>query len=173
VSTGSVAADLEVIEAISEGQRWAVTWHPSGPPPDGTPHGSSAVCVTPDGLVVLVSEDGVTWQLPGGRPEVNEDWRATLDREVLEEACATVGEATLLGFARSTCLEGRQQGEVLVRAFWRARVTLHEWAPEWETRYRAILAPAEAGARTAREFAPIYRRIFVEALGASIRAGTE
>ena len=51
-----------------------------------------------------------------------EDWRATLEREVLEEACASVEEATLLGFAKGVCAsEGPEEGLVLVRALWHAR----------------------------------------------------
>lgn len=40
------------------------------------------------------------WQLPGGRPKTGEDWADTLDREVQEEACATVLHRRLLGFSR-------------------------------------------------------------------------
>ena len=53
---------------------------------------------------MLVTWPGVAWEFPQGRPEEGEDWRATLDREVLEEACASVEEATLLGFARGVCI---------------------------------------------------------------------
>ena len=59
---------------------------------------------------------GVAWEFPQGRPEKGEDWRATLDREVLEEACAPVEEATLLGFAKGVCIKDPEEGLVLVRS---------------------------------------------------------
>ena len=38
---------------------WVFSWHPAALPPlCGTPHGSSAICITSDGDVVLVSQDG-------------------------------------------------------------------------------------------------------------------
>lgn len=48
----------------------------------------------------MVTSDGESWGLPGGRPEGDEDWRVTLDREVFEEACVRVEDAKLLGFSR-------------------------------------------------------------------------
>jgi 8-oxo-dGTP pyrophosphatase MutT (NUDIX family) len=162
------AAYLEVFENVDAGQRWLVSYHPPDAPPPGTMHGSSAVCLTSDGLVVLVRErDTDNWQLPGGRPEGEEDWRTTLEREVLEEACATVEEATLLGFARSECVEGWQLGTVLVRAFWRARVRLEEWVPAFEMEERRLFTPEEAIAGIwTRPLAPLYRRIHLDALRA-------
>jgi ADP-ribose pyrophosphatase YjhB (NUDIX family) len=56
--------------------------------------------------VVLISPDGRRWGWPGGRPEAGEDWLQTLRRELLEEACAEVEQARLLGFTRSACLAG-------------------------------------------------------------------
>ena len=121
------------------GQRWAVSWCSSDAAPDGTPHGSAAICLTAPGEAVLVSEDGVVWDLPGGRPEGGEDWRATLDREVHEEACAEVVDATLLGFSRGECVEGAQVGTVLVRSLWRASVQLLPWDPRHEITARRLV----------------------------------
>ena len=119
---------------------WVVSWHSAAvPPPSGTAHGSSAICITPDGDVVLVSQDGELWDLPGGRPEAGEDWRETLDREVREEACATVGEATLLGFTMGVCKSGPEEGLVLVRAIWHASVLLLEWDPRHEMSRRRVV----------------------------------
>ena len=72
-----------------------------------------------------MSMDGSSWDFPAGRPEGDEDWRATLDREVLEEACASVEEATLLGFSKGVCIRGPEEGLVLVRSLWCAVVSLH------------------------------------------------
>ena len=123
------------------GQDWIASWHsPTAPPPSGTSHGSSAISFTSDGEVVLVSSDRcASWGLPGGRPEGDEDWRTTLDRELLEEACAQVDEATLLGFNRGVCVRGYERGLVLVRAKWYARVTLLPWVPQHEMTHRRLI----------------------------------
>jgi len=123
-----------------DGQLWKVAWHPGPVAPGGKNHGALAVCVTADREVVLVS-DGVGWSLPGGRPEAGEGWRATMEREVLEEACAAVVSARLLGFTRGRCVEGHEQGLVLVRSAWRADVELGEWEPQHETVARRLVAP--------------------------------
>jgi ADP-ribose pyrophosphatase YjhB (NUDIX family) len=161
-----IAGDGEAIDYHGGGQDWVVTWHPATlPPPSGTQHGSAAVCLTVDRHVVLVSADGESWDLPGGRPEENEDWRATLDREVFEEACATVEEAALLGFSQGICTRGPEEGLVLVRSIWRAIVSLHPWEPQHEISHR-LLVPAETAlSRIASDVCqPIYRRWLQEAL---------
>ena len=43
------AQDGEEIVIRADGQEWIASWHPPLVPPDGTPHGASAVCVTRDG----------------------------------------------------------------------------------------------------------------------------
>jgi len=139
-----MARDGEEFSVHAGGQDWIVSWHPPVfPPQDGTRHGSDALCFTIDGNVVLVSRDGESWEGPGGRPEGDEDWRETLDREVFEEACARVEEARLLGFTKSVCIKGHEEGLVLVRAHWWAMVALSEWAPQHEKNHRR-LAPADA-----------------------------
>src|SRR5438105_9980463 len=109
-SPSTMANVGETLLVHSAGQDWLATWHPPHlPAPDGKRHGSAGVCVT-DGHVILVSLTGEAWDLPQGRPEGDEDWRATLDREVLEEACATVTDATLLGYGRGECIKGPDLG---------------------------------------------------------------
>lgn len=58
----------EKLEFHDAGQDWIVAWHsPKLPPPTGKVHGSSAVCHTADGDVLLVSSDGgKSWGFPGG-----------------------------------------------------------------------------------------------------------
>ena len=120
------------------GQDWTESWHPPElPAPDGRRHGSGGICFTPEGAIVLVTQDGASWEFPAGRPEGDEDWRETLDREMLEEACAVVEDATLLGYARGTCLAGFEAGLVLVRSLWVAEVTLQPWRPQHETTGRS------------------------------------
>lgn len=163
--------DHEEIPVHAGGQRWLVAWRPPDAPPEGRRHGSAGLCVaqagaaTGDTNVVLVTSDGVRWELPAGRPEGEEDWEATLRREVEEEACAVVRTARLLGFSRGRCVEGHEAGLVLVRALWLAEVELQPWNPRFETRARRVVPvrdllshlPAERG------HWPIYRRALIEA----------
>ncbi|MBO0809299.1 MAG: NUDIX domain-containing protein, partial [Actinobacteria bacterium] len=134
----SVAADGEPIRIRSLNQTWAVSWHPPPDPPPGIRHGAEGVCVTPAGDVVLISQDGKLWDLPAGRSEPGETWIDTLRREMLEEACATVTSARLLGFTRGACLTGPEQGRVLVRSMWRADVRLAPWEPRYEIPHRRV-----------------------------------
>lgn len=150
----------------SAGQDWLSSWHPPHlPAPDGKRHGSEGVCITSDGDVILVTENDLTWDLPAGRPEGAEDWRATLEREVLEEACATVIDATLLGYGRGECIKGPELGLVLVRSVWQATVTVHAWQPRYEITHRVVLSPHEALARVGLDhpFRPFPLRAFHDA----------
>jgi ADP-ribose pyrophosphatase YjhB (NUDIX family) len=149
----------------ANGQVWRASWCPPPTPPDGTPHGSLGICVTDGGDVVLVSEDGKHWDLPAGRPEGDETWEQTLRREMLEEACATVVQARLLGFSRGACIEGPEQGLIFVRSLWRADVELAPWEPKFEIAHRRLVTPAEVESNllAGSPFAPIIRRALVEA----------
>lgn len=162
---GPVARDGEAFALRAGGSFWALSWHGPGAAPDGTPHGANGLCVTADGDVVLISPDGRRWGWPGGRPEGEESWEQTLRREMLEEACATVREARLLGFCRSACLAGPERGLVLVRSIWRARVELLPWAPRFEIAFRRVVPAAQAMAEfwTEKGAKPVYRRAFQEA----------
>jgi ADP-ribose pyrophosphatase YjhB (NUDIX family) len=132
----------EVVATIGD-QDWRVTWHPPPSPPPGTPHGAEAICVAGD-RIVLVSRDGHQWGLPAGRPDEHEDWADTLRREVREEACAEVVGSRLLGFTRGACVRGPQEGLVLVRSHWRAKVRLLRWEPRFEMTHRRLVAAEEA-----------------------------
>jgi hypothetical protein len=50
-----------------------------------------------------------------------------------------VTDARLLGFVRSKCLSGHEEGLVLVRSIWRAEVTLLPWQPEYEIPFRRMV----------------------------------
>ena len=147
----------------SHGQLWLQSWHSGNAPPDGKNHGAVGVCVTPEDQVILVTENGYDWGLPAGRPEEGEDWRATLDREILEETCCHVQDARLLGFTRGVCVRGHEAGLVLVRSIWRAEVLLADWNPTFEITARQLLPPTDAF-DVVRDWRPeILRRCFQEA----------
>jgi ADP-ribose pyrophosphatase YjhB (NUDIX family) len=110
---GRVAPDGEETRTAANGGDWMMAWHPPASPPPGQPFGANAFCLARDGAVVLISPDGVRWGWPGGRPEPGESWEQTLRREIAEEACATVTEARLLGFVRSRCTSGHEEGLVV------------------------------------------------------------
>ena len=162
---GRVALDGEEVRAPSNGDDWRMAWHPPAATPPGQPHGANAFCVTAGGEVVLISSDGARWGWPGGRPEPGESWKQTLEREILEEACATVTGARLLGFVRGRCADGREKGLVLVRSIWRAEVTLLPWQPEHEIPFRRTVPASELASYLWTEpgAEPIYARAAREA----------
>lgn len=163
VSIAIALGDGEEFEAQAGGQTWLMAWHGPAALPQGRPEGSSAICVTENGEILIVSEDGVIWDLPGGRPEGAESWEETLRREVREEACATVGAARLLGFARARCVAGSEEGLVLVRSFWRANVALEPWAPRFEMTHRRLVTANDLLQYLPAEFGPIFRRALAAA----------
>ena len=159
------ARDGHEIPLRSSGGDWRVSWHPPDMTPEGIPHGANAFCVTADNGVVLISNGRQRWGWPGGRPEGDESWEHTLRREILEETCAVVGAARLLGFCRAVCLSGPERGRVLVRSIWRAEVELLPWRPCFEIPDRLIVPAAELPSHLWMEpgFEPIYYRALAEA----------
>jgi hypothetical protein len=159
------AADGEEITCHVDDQDWLVSWHGPESVPAGKCHGSAGICVTTLGEIVLVSSDGVRWDLPAGRPDGAETWEETLCREMLEEACATVGTARLLGFSRGRCTRGREEGLILVRSIWLAQVVLASWTPMFEISHRKVVPVGELFAHLtiASGYLPIYRRALHEA----------
>ena len=162
---GRMADDLEEVPVLANGGDWRMAWHPPGAAPPGRAHGANAFCVTADGGVVLISTDRTRWGWPGGRPERGESWEDTLRREMLEEACAVVTGARLLGFVRGSCLTGPEQGLVLVRSIWRAEVRLLSWQPQHEIPFRRVVPAGELAGQLWMEDGtePIYSRAAREA----------
>lgn len=160
--TGFAASDGEQFAVRSNDQDWLVSWHPPAVPPEGKSHGAAGICAAGNGEIVLISHDGKLWDLPAGRPEEGETWEQTLHREMLEEACATVFQSRLLGFVRSVCVNGHEEGLVLVRSFWRAEVELAKWEPQFEIKYRRVVPESEVLNHLAEDFIPIFRRALYE-----------
>jgi len=160
-----VARDGEEFAVHSNGGDWLTAWHSASAVPDGTPHGANAFCVTADDCVVLISQDGERWGWPGGRPEDGESWEQTLRREILEETCAIVHDARLLGFCRGVCLTGPEIGLVLVRSIWRAEVQLLPWEPRFEIKQRRVIPASDLLSYFWMEegLEPIYHRALAEA----------
>ena len=160
-----IARDGEEFAVHSNGGDWLIAWHSPIAVPLGRPHGANAFCVTADDRVVLISNDGERWGWPGGRPEGDESWEQTLRREILEETCSIVRDARLLGFCRSVCLTGPEEGLVLVRSVWRAEVELMPWKPRFEIVHRRVVPATDLPSHLWIEegFEPIYRRALEEA----------
>ena len=162
------SADDAPIVVRSNHQVWRVRWHGATHLPGGTNHGASAICVTKDGRVLLVSRDAVLWGFPGGRPEHDETPPQTLAREVREEAGADVVSAILLGYTASHCVAGVQAGTTLVRSFWIAHVTLLPWRPAFEIEHRKLFRPGDVEAIIDRSHpdgsAPLLVRAFRAAM---------
>lgn len=160
-----IARDGEEFSIVANGGEWRSAWYPPHAEPPGTNHGAAGLCFTPDGGIVLISQDGARWSLPGGRPESGETWEQILRREVLEETCTKVTAARLLGFSRGACLSGPEQGLALVRSLWRAEVEVLPWAPRFEVPHRRIVPAAELRAHLWIDpgFEPIYGRWLSEA----------
>jgi ADP-ribose pyrophosphatase YjhB (NUDIX family) len=159
------ALDCEEFAVRSNGGDWLTAWHAPLAVPLGTAHGANGLCVTAERSAVLISRDGERWGWPGGRPEGDESWEQTLRREVLEESCAIVTGARLLGFCRSVCQTGPEEGLVLVRSIWLAKVELMPWKPLFEIAYRRIVPVTELARQLWMEngFEPIYYRALCEA----------
>ncbi len=158
--------DLQPVHYASGGQNYVDRWHPPDIAPEGTPFGSAAICFTPSGETVIGSANGRSWEFPGGRPEPGENWRATLDREVLEEVCATIDSASHLGFVQTECLSGPKTGVVHVRSLWVAHVTLLPWKPQDEIKIRRLIDPQTAIELVCHteKVLPVYQRWLTEAL---------
>ena len=70
--------DGEALPIETDSQTWDISWHPAPTAPAGRAEGSSGACVTDAGEIVIISSDGVHWDLTGGRPEGDETWEQTL-----------------------------------------------------------------------------------------------
>jgi len=168
MSGSSPARDGEEIAVSDADGDWLLSWHPPLALPEGTPDGSTGVCITGDGDVVLVSPNGEHWSLPGGRPEGDETWEETLHREMLEEACAIVIRARLLGFCRSACIAGPKAGVITVGSLWRAEVELTPWSPQYEIALRRLVLNQETSSRIVGGGSGLHRKLEVITISACV-----
>lgn len=148
-----------------EGRPTVLTWLPGYQPSSGEAVTQiSGVCLTEEGRVVLVSENGETWSLPGGHPEAGEDWEATLRREGQEEACAEVLACRLLGAVR---VEGLTP-EPYFQLRYQARVRLDVFTPVFEMRHRVAVSPTEVTRLLLWAAGPIGRALLADALAQDV-----
>jgi hypothetical protein len=49
------------------GQDWLTSWHLPPTAPTGKPHGAAGICITASSGIVMISPDGIQWDLPAGR----------------------------------------------------------------------------------------------------------
>lgn len=155
--------DAEEIEICSRGHHWIASWHPPDIAPTGREDGAAGICLNKDGEVVLISTDGISWDFPAGRPEGGENWEQTLRREMLEEACAVVTTARLIGFSRGRRVEGVEIGPPVVRSIWLAQVDLLDWNPQFEIRFRRLVPASQAIKLVLPEYELLWARAFYEA----------
>lgn len=150
-------------EICSRGHRWLISWHSPADAPDGKMYGSAGICLNKGGEAVVISTDGLSWDFPAGRPEGDEDWEQTLRREMLEETCAVVTEARLLGFSCGRRMEGDTIGPPSVRSIWLAQVDLLDWRPQFEIRFRRLVPAAQAIKAVLPEYEQFWARVFHDA----------
>lgn len=133
----------EIIEEHTlEGREITVTWRGSAfIPPRDLIRQASGICITDEGLIVLVTGDGESWSLPGGHPENDETIKDAVIREVREEACAMVTHLMYLGVSEVQDVGNPEGFPINYQARFWARVRLEEFKPEYETTGRKLVTP--------------------------------
>jgi hypothetical protein len=126
-------------EAQSNHQDWICSWHWPDRVPDGTPDGSSGICVIGTGEIILITCDGTHWDLPSGRPEGMRRGRRPCDARCVKRRVQRLCRRRSWDSADA----GPQAGQALLRSLWRADVELGPWSPQFETTQRRTVLPTE------------------------------
>ena len=127
-------------ESEWQGQKFQIIWHGRDfiPPPDKVKQ-VSGICYTGMGKIVVVSQDGVLWELPGGHPEPGEDLNEAFIREVKEEACASVDLVEYLG--SQEVRPGKDS--VYYQVCYASHVILDKFDPQHEMLQRRLVNPTD------------------------------
>ena len=121
------------------GRRFEATWVTNGElPPRSQISQVSAVCYTPEDQIMMISSDGLAWNIPGGQPEEGETLEEALSREVWEECCCAVTRERLLGWQH---VRNLQDGSVEYQMRYACRVEVKKFEPEYEISQRKIVTP--------------------------------
>jgi ADP-ribose pyrophosphatase YjhB (NUDIX family) len=167
--------DMNIVEKhVWMGRELLVTWRDASfSPPQRPGDQASGICFTEDGTVVLVTNDGQTWSLPGGHTEPGESAEETLVREVNEEACAKVTDLAYLGSQEVRDLADSIGSTVHYQALFWARVRLSNFEPKYETTARKLVSPSEVNDVLRWKPSAILDAIMAAALACENRARRE
>lgn len=69
---------------------------------------SSGVCFDEGGRILILRQEGKSWNLPGGHPEAGETLEQTVEREVYEETTVKIGRRQMIGYQ-----EVREDGKII------------------------------------------------------------
>ena len=122
---------LEEVNSFA-GAQYKAIWLPAPFYPEENIAQVSALCINEAQEYLLVSHDGVFWQIAGGHPESNETPMNALAREIKEETCCDLMEATYLGSRKVINLENN---EIHYQLRYFARVQTNPFHPNDEMRY--------------------------------------
>lgn len=112
------------------------------------PKQSLGFILNDDNELLMTSQDGEFWELPGGTIELNEPPRKTLAREVYEETAIEIDEDSVIDFFYSTVhkyIEGKEVFHALQLRFVAKVKKIDEFVsdPGGEHKFRKFIKPDE------------------------------
>jgi ADP-ribose pyrophosphatase YjhB (NUDIX family) len=128
----------EPVEEVDRPARFTLM-APGWTPPRELVTQALGICFTDDGLVVMVTWDGLQWTFPGGTVESGETVEEALVREIAEEACARVVQCRYLACQHIADPFNPNGGPSYYQTRWWARVRLDEWLPRYEMTERRLV----------------------------------